>query len=128
MPHGGRKKADQTLLMNLACGATVENAARTAGISPATVYRRLKEPEFQQRLHEIRAGMFVRTSDMLTAAGMEFAKTLLELSRPPAPYAVRLGAARAGLEIGMKTREVASLEERLAAVEQQLANAPQDGP
>jgi hypothetical protein len=36
---------------------------------------------------------------------------------------VRLGAARAVLEIGMKVRETAELEERLAALEQQLGAA-----
>jgi len=41
MPQRGRKNADQLLLMALACGATVEAAARSAGISQATVYRRL---------------------------------------------------------------------------------------
>jgi AcrR family transcriptional regulator len=124
MPHGGRKKADQTLQTALACGATVENAARTAGVSPATVYRRLKDTEFQKKLQEIRSDMVRRTAGGLTAAGMEFVKTLLELSKPPAPYPVRLGAARAGLEIGAKLRESADLEQRVVELEERL-NAKQ---
>jgi len=123
MPHSGRHKADQTLLMALACGATVENAAKTASVSPATVYRRLQDPEFQRKLQEIRSDMVVRTSSMLTAAGMESVKTLLSLQQPTIPHTVRLGAARAVLEIGLRAREAASLEERLAVIEQQLATA-----
>jgi hypothetical protein len=51
----------------------------------------------------------------------EAVRTLLELLKPVMPAAVRLGAARAVLEIGMKVREVADLEERLAALEQRMA-------
>ena len=40
---------------------------------------------------------------------------------------MRLGAARAVLEIGVKLREVADLEQRLVAVEQLLAEARADG-
>ena len=54
---------------------------------------------------------------MLTAAGGEFVKTLLALVKESIPPAVRLGAARAGLEIGLKVREAVNLEQRLAALE-----------
>jgi hypothetical protein len=120
MAHDGRKKADETLQTALACGATVENAARTAGVSPATVYRRLNDSGFQKKVQEIRSDMVRRTAGGLTAAGLEFVKTLLELSKPPAPYAVRLGAARAGLELGAKLRESADLEQRVQEIEERL--------
>jgi hypothetical protein len=121
MPHKGRKNADQVLLMALACGATVEAAARTAGVSEPTVYRRLKDPEFCQQLQQTRSEMVQRTAGMLTASGMESVKTLLELQKSSSPCAVRLGAARSVLELGMKIREVADLEERLANLEQLAA-------
>ena len=121
MPHRGRKHADQLLLMAaLACGATVEAAARSAGISQATAYRRQQDPEFCKKLEQMKAEMVQRTSGMLTASGMESVKTLLELQKS-APPAVRLGAARSVLEIGMKVRERADLEERLATLEAQAA-------
>jgi len=62
-----------------------------------------------------------RAGGLLTAAGMESVKTLLELQRLPTPPGVRLGAARAVLEIGLKVREAAELEARLAALEERLA-------
>jgi hypothetical protein len=65
--------------------------------------------------------MVQRTVGLLTAAAVEAVKTLLELQKASAPYAVRLGAARAVLEIGTKLREAADLKERLAALEEQLA-------
>jgi hypothetical protein len=106
--------------MALACGVTVENAARQAGISTATAYRRLADPDFLQRLRALRADMVQRTAGTLTAASGESVRTLLELQKPSAPPAVRLGAARSVLEIGIKMREAADLEERLSALEQQL--------
>ena len=45
------------------------------------------------------------------------------VSKAAAPPAVRLGAARSILEIGIKLREAADLEERLSALEQQLGVA-----
>jgi hypothetical protein len=123
MPHRGRRNADELLLMALACGATVEAAAAKAGISRATVQRRLADPAFRQQLQEVRAEMVQRTAGMLTAPAGEAVKTLLELQKGTVPHASRLGAARSVLEIGIKMRESADLEARLAAVEAQLAVA-----
>ena len=120
MAQRGRRSADESLLMALACGATIESAARNAGVSQATVYRRLRDPQFCRRLQQIRSDMVQRTAGMLTAAAGEAVKTLLSLQDPAAPAAVRLGAARAILELGVKLRETAELAERIAALEAQL--------
>jgi hypothetical protein len=61
-----------------------------------------------------------RTAGALTAASQESVRTLLTLQREPTPPAVRLGAARAVLELGMKVREAAELEERIAQLERQV--------
>jgi hypothetical protein len=123
MAQRGRRNADNKLLMALACGATVESAARQAGVSESTVYRRLDDPAFRQQLQALRADMVQRTAGALTAAANESVRTLLELQKAAAPPAVRLGAARSILEIGIKLREAADLEERLTALEQQLGAA-----
>ena len=115
-----RKKAEDALLLALACGASVDQAARQCGLSSRTVYRRLAEADFRRRLQALRGDMVSRTAGTLTAAATEAVKTLLELQKPATPAAVRLGAARAILEIGMKVREAADLEQRLAALEQQV--------
>jgi len=112
------------LLLALACGATVEHAARKAGVGERTVYRRLADPEFRQRLHQLRVEMVQRTAGMLTGAGMGSVKTLVDLQNDVAVTAgVRRRAARDVLELGLKFRETADLEERLAAVEERLASA-----
>lgn len=121
-PANFRKKADSDLLLVLACGATVEQAAAKCRLSERTVYRRLDDPEFQDRLRSLKAEMLQRAAGMLTAAAMESVKTLVELQKPNVAAAVRLGAARAVLEIGIKIREIVDLEVRLAALEERVGD------
>ena len=123
MAQRGRRNADHQLLMAFACGATVESAARQAGVSESTAHRRLEDAEFRKQLQELRADMSQRTAGALTAAATEAVRTLLELQKPATPPAVRLGAARSILEIGIKLSETADFEERLSALEQQLGVA-----
>jgi hypothetical protein len=121
MAFTGRRAADEKLVIALACGSTVENAARQAGVGETTVYRRLKEPAFQAMLNTARQEMIQRTANMLTAASLESVKTLLRLQGEGVPHAVQLGAAKAIVELGAKLRESAELFARVAALEQQLA-------
>ena len=121
MAQPRRRNSDQAVLMALACGGTVEAAARSAGVSTATVFRRLQNPEFCRQLQQIRADMVQRTTGALTAAWMESIKTLLGLQKETVAPTVRLGAARAVLELGMKLREHSDMEERLRALEERLA-------
>jgi hypothetical protein len=116
-----RKNADEALLRGLACGATVDSAARAAGISARTAHRRLKEEAFQKRLRDVRAEMVQRTAGMLTGSGLEAGKTLVSLLDPTVPPTVRHGAARTILELGLKLRENAEMEERIAALEARAA-------
>ena len=128
MSRNGRRHADEQLLKNLACRATVENAARQAGISPATAYRRLAEPAFQQRLQQLRGDMVSRTAGTLTAAAAEAVRALLELLKSSSSPSVRLQAARAILELGLKVRDASDLEERLAALEKAMAQDNKEQP
>jgi hypothetical protein len=119
-----RKAADQLLLQALACGATVENAARKAGVGERTVYRRLADAGFRRQLQELRTEMMQRTAGLLTGAGMGSVKVLVDLQTDVAmPPGVRRRSARDVLELSLKFREAAELEQRLAAVEARLAGA-----
>src|SRR5271166_6639381 len=105
MARHGKKDIDEKLLMALACGASVEVAARTVDVSARTVYRRLADAAFRQRLQVLRADMVQRTAGALTAAGAEAVRTLLALQKESTPAGVRLGSARAVIELGVKLRE-----------------------
>lgn len=117
MLQRGRRRTDDVLLMSLACGATAEAAAQKADVGVATVYRRLKDSDFMDRLQKIRADIVQRMVGSLTAAGMEAIKTLVSLMQASNPGSVRLGAARAVLELGTKLRDSVELEKRIAVLE-----------
>jgi Bacterial regulatory proteins, lacI family len=123
MAHQGRRNADQSLILALACGATIENAARQAGVSDTTVQRRLKEPEFLAKVQDAKQEMVERTARMLTAAALESVKTLLDLQSKDQPPSVRHSAARTIIEFGVKLRENAELFARVAVLEAQLATS-----
>jgi ParB-like chromosome segregation protein Spo0J len=128
-PMGRRKnhRADHQLLTALACGATQETAARQAGVSVSTARRRLADPEFCRELQALVGEMVQRTARALTAAGAEAVRGLLSLLKETTPPAVRLGAIRAVLELGVKLRETADLEARIAALEEHAAGGSLGG-
>jgi hypothetical protein len=123
MARRKKRNADQALILVLACGATVESAARKCSVSESTVYRRLQEPAFKRQVQNVRGEMLQRTSGALAASSMEAVKALLQLLTGGKNEMVRLGAGRAVLDHSVKFRESADLEERLTAVEAQLAAA-----
>ena len=124
MARTSSKQAISTLITALACGATVEQAARKAGVGERTVYRRLSDHAFRKRVQEAHAEMVRRTAGLLTGASMGSVKTLVDLQQDTAvPATVRRTAARDILELGLKLREAINLEERLATVEGRVAQA-----
>jgi hypothetical protein len=127
MAGGQRKRNEDALLLALACGASVEAAAKQCGLAERTVYRRLEDPGFRARLQDVRSDMVRRAAGMLTAAASQAVGTLLALQKDSAPPAVRLGAARAVLEIGIKVREMAELEARMAELEALVKQQGQPG-
>ena len=115
----GKRGADAPIVAALAAGASVPAAAKAGGVSEATVYRRLREPAFRQRVDEARAEIVARAVAKLSAASTEAADTLRRLLYSPMDFA-RLAAARSILELGVKLREDQDLAERVAALEAQL--------
>jgi hypothetical protein len=112
-----RRRSDEKLLLALACGATVESAARSAGVSPRTAHRRLKDPEFQRQLRKLKREMMERASSILTAGTLEAAKSFLAFQDASTPQTVRLGAARSIFQYSLKMQERLDFEERIAALE-----------
>ena len=124
MARKRNKSAEQALLMALAIGATVENAARKAGVSERTAYRHLADPAFQARVDQARRENMARTAGMLSGAALGSVKTLVDLAQDVSvPASVRRGAARDVLEMAVKYRESAEMEQRVAAIEERLSQA-----
>ena len=119
MAGGGRQNADDVLVLALACGATVENAALKAGLSPRTAHRRLANPQFRQQLNQIRADMVQRAAHCLRPRRWRRSRRSWPFRTIPLrPRCVR--AARAILELGTKLREASEWEARLTALEQRM--------
>jgi hypothetical protein len=117
---GRKRKADDVLILALACGASPESAAQKAGVSVRTVYRRQADPAFRAQVNAVRADLVRRAASLFTAASMAAIKTITTLQESANSEAVRLAAARATIELGCKLRETVELTERLAALEARL--------
>jgi hypothetical protein len=112
----GRKNVDEALVLALAAGGSVPAAARHAGCSARTAYRRLAEDGFKARVEAARADLVQRAVGKLSALGGLAADTLQALLSAEAET-VRLGAARAVLENMFKGVEIDNVLTRLARLE-----------
>jgi hypothetical protein len=90
------------------------------GLSERTAFTRPRDPAFQKRIKEVRSDIVRRSAGLLSAAAGRAVRTLLELTRPPTPPTVRLGASKAVTEIGLKVRKLAELEVEVRALEERL--------
>ncbi len=119
MAHRGRHNGDLTLVMALAAGLTNKQAAKEAGVSERTVVRRLADAEFKRQVADARAVTVEQAAARLTVASLMAVQTLLQLLGAESEN-VRLGSARAILEMGVKFRESQEQEARIAELEERL--------
>ncbi len=113
MAEIGRRKGDAALLLALAAGQTVRDAARLSGVGERTATRRVADLDFRRRVAELRAEMIDRALGRM-ADGMADAAATLRRLLSAESESVRLGACRAMLELGVKLREGAELDQRNA--------------
>ena len=119
MSEIGRRKGDSGLVAALAAGATVRDAAQSAGVSERTAHRRLEEAAFARRVATARSEMLSRAVGTLAHASTA-AATALALLLKADSETVRLGAARSILELAAKLHETEQLEQRIAQLEEQM--------
>ena len=75
------------------------------------------EPEFRRKVSEMRTRLVDRAVGLLSAANVAAVKTLHSLLDGD-PVSIRLGAAKAIIELNVKLRENLELSERLEKLEQ----------
>jgi transposase len=116
------KQIEALLITVLAKGATVAQAARQAGVSERTVYRRRQQPDFQARIQAIQDETYGRVVDVLTHAAQEGIHSLVALQDKATPPSVRRAAAHDILDLAQRLRAAATLEKRLAALEDRVSD------
>ena len=116
MAGSGRKNADDALVLALARGQSVPDAADSCGVSERTVYRRQDNPDFRKKVRALRAKMLEQAAGRTVDAKADAADVLRNLLNARSE-SVALGAARSILELSVNLRYAVDLEERLAAVE-----------
>jgi hypothetical protein len=107
---------DDALILALAAGATVRQAAERAGMGERTVYRRLADAEFRGALKGARDRIFDAAVGQLTGRTDKATETLARLMESDKPSEA-LGAAKAVLELGPRLRRATELEERICRQE-----------
>ncbi|HWB08225.1 MAG TPA: hypothetical protein VG826_03330 [Pirellulales bacterium] len=116
MRPNGTPAGDDGLILALAAGATVREAAEKAGVGERTVYRRLADADFRQAVSEARDRLFDAAVGRLAGLASRAAETLERLMASDKPSEA-LGAAKAVLELGPRLREAADIEERISRLE-----------
>lgn len=93
-------------------------AAQSVGVNRATLYRWMKQPAFVQAVHTAEADAVEDLSRMLVRLGRTAVATLAKaMSDPATPAATKVRAADATLSKLLQLRELATLEQRVAALE-----------
>ena len=123
--HGtkfGRKK--EAAIAALLTQRNVEEAARTAGIGTQTLYRWMKEPEFDAAYRKAKRGVFgqavARLQQGLSAAAATMLRIMVD---PSAPASTRLRAADCVFSQVKDASEMEQIQERIAVLEQAAEQA-----
>ena len=127
--HGskfGRKKEEA--IAALLTQRNVEEAARAANIGTQTLYRWMKEPEFEAAYREGRRAAVSQTYARLQQASSAAASTLFKLMVDTgAPASTRVRAANSILDHSRHAIEIDDIEARVAALEQAALVAKSPG-
>jgi transposase-like protein len=117
--HGTKfEQKMQQAITSLLSHRSIEEAAREVGISPNTLVRWMKEPEFQAACLEVRRTVFSHAVGRLQDAAGAAATTVLKIMLDSnAPAATRLRAAEVVLEQATKTGEMEDVQDRVARLE-----------
>jgi hypothetical protein len=116
---------DELAAIELARGKTRLQAAEASGLSERTIYSRLQDPVFVDRVLRLRSGFVDSAVAILSSSAVQAAETLVALLGKDHPPTVRLGAARAILSDLIDLSLHAGIEERIAELERRAERGGQ---
>jgi hypothetical protein len=108
-----------TLILALASGESIKEAALQAKMSERTVYRRLRNESFVQRVNQARTSMLQQAVGRLAKA-VPKASEVLDKLLDSASERIRLQAVKVVIDSSIKLSDAASYEQRLASLEAML--------
>jgi AcrR family transcriptional regulator len=116
--HGEKKSRKlDAFIAGLLSRQTVEDAAAAAGISTASAYRWMRDPDVVERLRQARREAWGRAMAQLQEAGPEAVESLRKILREAEGESPRVSAARTILELGVRVVELGDIEERIEKLE-----------
>jgi DNA-binding LacI/PurR family transcriptional regulator len=113
------RRYDEALIAALAEGKSIAEVAKTAGVSERTVFRRLADPEFQEKWRKANKEIRNQARSYVANLTWKAASTIGSLLESQSEQ-VRLRAARTVLEFGSRIRSEEEVEVRLEALEKGL--------
>ena len=127
--HGSKlNRKMEAVIAALLTQKNQEEAARTAGISPATLLRWHKLPEFQKAYREARRAAHGQSIARLQQATSAAVSTLLKVMVDPStPASTKVRAADSVLDHSAKSIELEDIDARLADIERNLEAQKQQG-
>lgn len=114
----GQKGGGDALVLALATGCSVPDAAKRSGLAVRTVYRRLEDRDFRQEVAKARDNLLSQVVGLLLEASCEAVATLRRSLKSKCEGTRNLAAGRIlehmfrGVETAELVRRIQSLEDR----------------
>lgn len=110
-------------IQQLAAGASNQQAAETAGVTPRTIQRWLKEPQFQQEVTQLQDEAFATLARrFVMATGLALQTAVDTLKDPKARRSEKMRAAEYVTKYAATFRDQLELAQRIAVLEEKLRN------
>ncbi len=110
------RRDDMPLIVALAAGRSIRDAAKDCDISETTCYRRLADPGFCRELSRVRSELWGAALNKLADGSTQAAAKLIQLLDSD-DERLQLAAAKAILEAGGKLRDGVDTDLRLQRLE-----------
>ena len=112
-----RKK--ELALSALLTEPTIQQAAKVAGISEATLWRWLKEHDFAEAYRELKREAVSQAVTRLQQISCQAVETLKKvMNNEESPASVRVSAAKTIIEMAVKAVELEDIEKRIEELEE----------
>jgi hypothetical protein len=118
-----KERKEARLVLALAAGANTTAAARKAGCSRRTVFRRLQDPSFCRAVGAARGQILSRATARLARSSTRAVNTLEKLL-DDGSAAVRRMAAKSLLDSLARLTDIAEVEQRIAELETTVGECP----